>query len=68
MCLSGNADFQSAAPRIHSLNEKLHESYRELKSLWQERKVKLEQCYQLCMFQLDANKVSGQLRRVARVI
>ena len=55
--LSGNADFQSAAPRIHSLNEKLHETYQELKTMWQNKKVKLEQCYHLCVFQLDANKV-----------
>jgi len=61
--LSGNADFQSAAPRIHSLNEKLHETYQELKTMWQNKKVKLEQCYHLCVFQLDANKMFDWIKQ-----
>ena len=55
--ISGNADFQSAAPRIHSLIEKLHTSRQQLHTIWQTRKQSLEQCYQLRLFQQDANKV-----------
>lgn len=57
MLLSGNADFQSAVPRIHSLVEKLHGTRHQLLKMWHMRKTKLEQCYQLRLFQQDANKV-----------
>ncbi|XP_076823491.1 triple functional domain protein-like isoform X2 [Clavelina lepadiformis] len=55
--LSGNADFQSAVPRIHSLVEKLHGTRHQLLKMWHMRKTKLEQCYQLRLFQQDANKM-----------
>lgn len=55
--LSGNADFQCAAPRIHSLVDKLHNTKHRLHNMWHMRKVKLDQCFQLRIFEQDANKV-----------
>nr|XP_039274741.1 kalirin-like isoform X3 [Styela clava] len=57
VALSGNSDFQCAAPRIHSLVDKLHNTRHRLHNMWHLRKVKLDQCFQLRLFEQDANKM-----------
>ena len=55
MC--GNADFQKAAPQISQLLEMLRSSRQQLMQLWHARKSKLEQCFQLRIFEADVEKV-----------
>ena len=54
---SGNADFQKAAPQISQLLEMLRSSRQQLTQLWHSRKAKLEQCFQLRIFEADIEKV-----------
>ncbi|KAK2189418.1 hypothetical protein NP493_107g06017 [Ridgeia piscesae] len=55
MC--GNADFQKAAPQISQLLEMLRSSRQQLMQLWHARKSKLEQCFQLRIFEADVEKL-----------
>lgn len=57
-CISGSADFQSLVPKIASLLDKLHSTRQHLHQMWHLRKVKLDQCFQLRLFEQDAEKVS----------
>lgn len=53
------ADSQySAQTRVQVLLEFLHEREMDLEDLAELRRVKLEQCLQLCQFQTDANQVN----------
>uniref|UniRef100_H2XVV8 DH domain-containing protein n=1 Tax=Ciona intestinalis TaxID=7719 RepID=H2XVV8_CIOIN len=61
--VSGNSDFQSTIPRIHSLLEKLRATRNRLQNIWHMRKTKLEQCYQLRLFQHDANKMFDWIKQ-----
>uniref|UniRef100_A0A8C4NB02 Trio Rho guanine nucleotide exchange factor a n=2 Tax=Eptatretus burgeri TaxID=7764 RepID=A0A8C4NB02_EPTBU len=53
----GNADFQSLAPRIPGLLDKLHSTRQHLHQMWHSRKLKLDQCFQLRLFEQDAEKM-----------
>jgi hypothetical protein len=56
------ADSQySAQTRVQVLLEFLHEREMDLEDLAEMKRVKLDQCVQLCQFQNDANKVGGCL-------
>ena len=55
--LSGNADFQTAAPQISQLLDNLQATRTHLQQLWTSKKLKLEQCFQLRLFEQDAEKV-----------
>jgi len=53
------ADSQySAQTRVQVLLEFLHEREMDLEDLAEMKRVKLEQCVQLCQFQNDANQVT----------
>ncbi|XP_072305966.1 kalirin-like [Eucyclogobius newberryi] len=56
--LSGGADFQSVAPKVSSLLERLQSGRALLLQHWSERKVQLEQTLQLHLFEQDATKMS----------
>ncbi|XP_051566267.1 kalirin-like [Myxocyprinus asiaticus] len=56
-CISGSADFQSVVPRIASLLDKLHSTRQHLHQMWHLRKLKLDQCFQLRLFEQDAEKM-----------
>uniref|UniRef100_S4R977 Trio Rho guanine nucleotide exchange factor n=1 Tax=Petromyzon marinus TaxID=7757 RepID=S4R977_PETMA len=53
----GNADFQSLVPRISGLLDKLHSTRQHLHQMWHGRKLKLDQCFQLRLFEQDAEKM-----------
>lgn len=56
------ADSQySAQTRVQVLLEFLHEREMDLEDLAEMKRVKLDQCVQLCQFQNDANQVRGFL-------
>lgn len=46
-----------AATRVQVLLEFLHEREMDLEDLAEIKRVKLEQCVQLCQFRADANQV-----------
>ncbi|XP_030643161.1 kalirin isoform X2 [Chanos chanos] len=56
-CISGSADFQSLVPKIASLLDKLHSTRQHLHQMWHLRKLKLDQCFQLRLFEQDAEKM-----------
>uniref|UniRef100_A0A672SA53 non-specific serine/threonine protein kinase n=1 Tax=Sinocyclocheilus grahami TaxID=75366 RepID=A0A672SA53_SINGR len=56
-CISGSADFQSVVPKIASLLDKLHSTRQLLHQMWHLRKLKLDQCFQLRLFEQDAEKM-----------
>ncbi|XP_047225589.1 kalirin isoform X2 [Girardinichthys multiradiatus] len=56
-CISGSADFQSLVPKVASLLEKLHSTRQHLHQMWHVRKLKLDQCFQLRLFEQDAEKM-----------
>ncbi|KAL3855027.1 hypothetical protein ACJMK2_014257 [Sinanodonta woodiana] len=55
--ISGNADFQSAVPQIRQLLENLHSTKQHLSQLWQVKRIRLEQCLQLKIFEQDVEKM-----------
>ena len=55
--VTGNADFHTAAPQISQLLHSLHTSRGHLNQLWAHKKIKLEQCFQLRLFEQDVEKV-----------
>lgn len=50
-------DVKKAELQINELVEGLHSKRQKLRELWNLRKLKLDQCYQYCVFQQDAEKV-----------
>lgn len=60
-CIPGSADFQSLVPKITSLLDKLHSTRQHLHQMWHVRKLKLDQCFQLRLFEQDAEKVGNNL-------
>ncbi|KAL8183172.1 UNVERIFIED_CONTAM: hypothetical protein K2H54_021757, partial [Gekko kuhli] len=58
-CIPGSADFQSLVPKITSLLDKLHSTRQHLHQMWHVRKLKLDQCFQLRLFEQDAEKVTS---------
>lgn len=55
--LSGGADFQSVAPKVLSLLERLQSARSHVLQSWSDRKLHLDQALQLHLFQQDAAKV-----------
>uniref|UniRef100_A0A8D3A9Y8 non-specific serine/threonine protein kinase n=1 Tax=Scophthalmus maximus TaxID=52904 RepID=A0A8D3A9Y8_SCOMX len=56
-CISGSADFQSLVPKAASLLDKLHSTRQHLHQIWHVGKLKLDQCFQLRLFEQDAEKM-----------
>ncbi|AWO95656.1 hypothetical protein SMAX5B_015273 [Scophthalmus maximus] len=56
--LSGGADFQSVAPKVSSLLERLQAARSHLLQSWSDRKLHLDQALQLHLFEQDATKMS----------
>lgn len=54
-----NPDFTSAAPHVNSLLDILRTTREQLYGQWGGRKQKLDHCYQLKLFEQDADKVGG---------
>ncbi|BFZ15658.1 hypothetical protein BsWGS_18696 [Bradybaena similaris] len=55
--ISGNADFQSAVPQISQLLDNLQSTKQHLNQLWTVKKMRLEQCLQLRIFEEDVEKM-----------
>ncbi|XP_028291403.1 kalirin isoform X2 [Gouania willdenowi] len=60
--ISGSADFQSLVPKVSSLLDKLHSTRQQLHQTWHLRKAKLDQCFQLRLFEQDAEKMFDWIR------
>ncbi|MEQ2158524.1 hypothetical protein GOODEAATRI_013241 [Goodea atripinnis] len=54
-----NADTKGLVPRITQLLDKLHSTRQHLHQAWHVRKLQLDQCFQLRLFEQDAEKVCG---------
>ncbi|XP_041867313.1 triple functional domain protein isoform X3 [Melanotaenia boesemani] len=52
-----NADTQGLVPRITQLLDKLHSTRQHLHQSWHVRKLQLDQCFQLRLFEQDAEKM-----------
>eukprot|EP00063_Salmo_salar_P023190 XP_013998025.1 PREDICTED: triple functional domain protein-like isoform X8 [Salmo salar] len=52
-----NADTQGLVPRVATLLDKLHSTRQHLHQAWHIRKLQLDQCFQLRLFEQDAEKV-----------
>lgn len=55
--LSGGADFQSVAPKVSSLLDRLQAGRSHLLQSWGDKKLHLDQALQLHLFEQDATKV-----------
>ncbi|KAG8197116.1 hypothetical protein JTE90_004375 [Oedothorax gibbosus] len=55
--MAGNVDFQNAIPHVVQLLENIHVTRQHLLQLWHIRKVKLDQCLQLRLYEQDAQKM-----------
>ncbi|NP_001314918.1 kalirin RhoGEF kinase b isoform 1 [Danio rerio] len=55
--LSGGADFQSLVPKISALLDKLQVTRQHLLQGWHNRKQQLDQCFQLRLYEQDAEKM-----------
>ncbi|KAK1798865.1 hypothetical protein P4O66_007150, partial [Electrophorus voltai] len=55
--LSGGPDFQSLVPRVAALLDKLQATRQHLLQSWHERKQQLDQCFQLRLYEQDAEKM-----------
>lgn len=55
--LSGGADFQSVAPKVSSLLDRLQTARSHLLQSWNDKKLHLDQALQLHLFEQDASKV-----------
>uniref|UniRef100_A0A673T0I4 Trio Rho guanine nucleotide exchange factor n=1 Tax=Suricata suricatta TaxID=37032 RepID=A0A673T0I4_SURSU len=54
---SGNADLQSLLPKVSAMLDRLHSTRQHLHQMWHVRKLKLDQCFQLRLFEQDAEKM-----------
>ncbi|KAL4608981.1 kalirin-like isoform X1 [Arapaima gigas] len=54
---SGRPDFQSLAPKVAALLDKLHSTRQQLHQAWHVRKLQLDQSFQLRLFEQDAEKM-----------
>ncbi|KAK3851641.1 hypothetical protein Pcinc_039994, partial [Petrolisthes cinctipes] len=52
-----NPDFQNSIPQILSLMESVHQAQEHVHHLWQHKKMRLDQCFQLRLFEQDAEKM-----------
>uniref|UniRef100_A0A8C7PLL0 Trio Rho guanine nucleotide exchange factor b n=1 Tax=Oncorhynchus mykiss TaxID=8022 RepID=A0A8C7PLL0_ONCMY len=56
-----NRDAHNLVPKVSALLDKLHGTRQHLQQLWHMRKLKLDQCFQLRLFEQDAEKVCYEL-------
>lgn len=56
--LQGYSDAHSLVAKVTALLDKLHGTRQNLQQLWHMRKLKLDQCFQLRLFEQDAEKAS----------
>ncbi|KAL2088188.1 hypothetical protein ACEWY4_017016 [Coilia grayii] len=54
--LSGGPDFQSLVPKVAALLDKLQATRQHLLQAWHARKQQLDQCFQLRLYEQDAEK------------
>ncbi|XP_068092702.1 triple functional domain protein isoform X2 [Hyperolius riggenbachi] len=54
---SGNADLQNFLPKVSTMLDRLHSTRQHLHQVWHQRKLKLDQCFQLRLFEQDAEKM-----------
>ncbi|XP_030878116.1 triple functional domain protein-like [Leptonychotes weddellii] len=54
---SGNADLQGLLPKVSAMLDRLHSTRQHLHQMWHVRKLKLDQCFQLRLFEQDAEKM-----------
>ncbi|XP_028971382.2 triple functional domain protein isoform X3 [Esox lucius] len=54
---AGHPDAHNLVPKVSSLLDKLHGTRQHLQQLWHMRKLKLDQCFQLRLFEQDAEKM-----------
>ncbi|CAL4059912.1 unnamed protein product, partial [Meganyctiphanes norvegica] len=52
-----NPDFQSTIPQILSVMDSVHQGQSHVQQLWQHRKMRLDQCFQLRLFEQDVEKM-----------
>ncbi|XP_041737463.2 triple functional domain protein-like isoform X2 [Coregonus clupeaformis] len=55
--LTGHPDAHNLVPKVSALLDKLHGTRQHLQQLWHMRKLKLDQCFQLRLFEQDAEKM-----------
>uniref|UniRef100_A0A8B9JQ19 non-specific serine/threonine protein kinase n=1 Tax=Astyanax mexicanus TaxID=7994 RepID=A0A8B9JQ19_ASTMX len=53
----GRGDVQGLSPKVSALLDKLHATRQHLHQSWHMRKLKLDQCFQLRLFEQDAEKM-----------
>lgn len=56
-----HSDAHNLVAKVTGLLDKLHATRQNLQQLWHMRKLKLDQCFQLRLFEQDAEKVSVNL-------
>lgn len=56
-----HVDAHNLITKVSSLLEKLHGTRQNLQQLWHMRKLKLDQCFQLRLFEQDAEKVRAPI-------
>lgn len=56
-----HADAHNLVAKVTGLLDKLHGTRQNLQQLWHMRKLKLDQCFQLRLFEQDAEKVRVQI-------
>lgn len=59
--LSGGTDFQSVAPKVSSLLDRMQAARTHLLQSWSDKKLHMDQALQLHLFEQDAAKVRGGL-------
>ncbi|XP_069191995.1 triple functional domain protein isoform X3 [Procambarus clarkii] len=52
-----NPDFQNSIPQILSLMDSVHQAQQHVQQLWQHKKMRLDQCFQLRLFEQDVEKM-----------
>lgn len=52
-----NPDLQASVPQILQHLEAIHSQQQQLLQLWHHKKLKLDQCFQLRLFEQDCDKV-----------
>ncbi|XP_066546525.1 triple functional domain protein isoform X7 [Amia ocellicauda] len=55
--VAANADMQNLVPKVATMLDKLHSTRQHLHQMWHVRKLKLDQCFQLRLFEQDAEKM-----------
>ncbi len=61
---AASPDFQQASPRINRMLDSIGATRQQLHQLWQLKKMKLEQCLQLRLFEQDCRKVGVKYRHI----